>query len=212
MQSLSRTGIRTGTLVDLGCGSGLWARETLNAGLEVTGVDISPAMIRLAKRIAPRARFHCAPAGKFDFPPCVAVTAIGEVLNYLHGRGSCPPDLGGLFCRVADALRPGGLLMFDMILREGKPMNYRNWQQGKDWATLVEVSEHRGKQILTRRITSFRKMGTHYHRGEETHRLWLPSRLEVGLLLNRAGFSHRSSRGYGSFRLPPRRWTFVARR
>jgi SAM-dependent methyltransferase len=198
--------------VDLGCGSGLWAREAVKAGFEVIGVDISPAMIRLAKRIAPRARFQCAAAGEFDFPPCVAVTAIGEAFNYMHGRGSRPPDLGGLFRWIAEALQSGGLLMFDMILREGKPMNYGSWQQGKDWATLVEVSEDRGKQTLTRRVTSFRKRGAGYHRGEETHRLWVPSQAEVGRLLKRAGFGYQARRSYGSFPLPVRRWAFVARR
>jgi SAM-dependent methyltransferase len=198
--------------VDLGCGSGLWAHEAVEAGFYVIGVDISPEMIRLAKRIAPRARFRCAAVGEFEFPPCVAVTAIGEAFNYVHGRGSRSPDLESVFRRIAAALQPGGVLMFDMILCEGKPMNYRSWQQGKDWATLVEVSEDRGKQILTRRIISFRKRGIGYRRGEETHRLWVPSRAEVGRLLQRAGFVCESSRSYGSFHLPARRWAFLARR
>jgi len=211
LRSLRRAGIREGTLVDLGCGSGLWARVAAQAGFNVIGVDISPAMVRLAKRVAPRCDFRCAAAAEFDFPPCAAVTAVGEALNYLHGKGGGRPDLASLFRRIARALRPGGLLMFDMILREGGPMKYRTWQEGKDWAVLVEVNEDRTKSVLVRRTTAFRKVGTGYRRSAETHRLWLPSLDEVGGLLRKAGFVCQARRSYGSFRLPPRRWAFISR-
>ena len=48
--ALRAHGITTGRVVDLGCGSGIWAALLLDAGYEVLGIDISPAMIRLAKK------------------------------------------------------------------------------------------------------------------------------------------------------------------
>jgi SAM-dependent methyltransferase len=204
-------GNRRGTLLDLGCGSGWWAREASRAGHEVIGVDISQAMIRLAKRIAPRAQFYCLPLAKFRIPKCEIVTAVGEVFNYLDTSSPRRPDLRSLFCRIGRALRPGGMLIFDMILTEGEPMNYRTWQSSRDWATLVEVHENRRNNTLVREITSFRKRGRAWRRREETHLLWLPARSQVRKWLLEAGFSVRSVKSYGTFRLPIRRWAFIAK-
>ena len=41
---LREAGIREGLVVDLGCGSGLWARELTEAGYEALGIDSSAAM------------------------------------------------------------------------------------------------------------------------------------------------------------------------
>jgi 2-polyprenyl-3-methyl-5-hydroxy-6-metoxy-1,4-benzoquinol methylase len=73
--------ITGGRVVDLGCGSGIWGAELLRAGYEVTGVDISPGMVELARGRAPGAEFHLASFRQFQFPRCRAVTALGEVFN-----------------------------------------------------------------------------------------------------------------------------------
>ena len=54
---LRRHGVPNGLVVDLGCGSGRFAAALGEAGYQVLGVDLSPAMIRLAKKRAPGARF-----------------------------------------------------------------------------------------------------------------------------------------------------------
>ena len=54
---LRAAGVTSGTVLDLGCGSGIWARELLDAGDQVTGIDLSPAMIEIARRRAPEAAF-----------------------------------------------------------------------------------------------------------------------------------------------------------
>src|SRR5919107_547567 len=43
LEILDRNGIHDGLIVDLGCGSGLWARELVDAGYRVLGIDISDA-------------------------------------------------------------------------------------------------------------------------------------------------------------------------
>ena len=50
----------TGTLVDLGCGTG-WALRKLaqTNRFELTAIDIAPGMIEVAKSHVPSARFHC---------------------------------------------------------------------------------------------------------------------------------------------------------
>src|SRR5689334_25411549 len=57
---LSQAGITSGLVIDLGCGSGIWARELSAAGYDVLGIDISPAMIALAQTRVPQGEFRAA--------------------------------------------------------------------------------------------------------------------------------------------------------
>src|SRR5918997_6034113 len=70
-------------VVDLGCGSGLWAQELTKAGYRVLGIDISEQMIGIARKRVPEAEFRVGSLFNADIPLCHAVTAVGEVLNYL---------------------------------------------------------------------------------------------------------------------------------
>lgn len=47
----------TGTVLDIGCGDGLIAERLRLHGLEVTGIDVSPTAIKLAKEKAPGVKF-----------------------------------------------------------------------------------------------------------------------------------------------------------
>src|SRR6476620_9236965 len=76
--ALRAHGFRTGLIVDLGCGSGILSKAMIDAGYDVLGIDISPAMIRIARKRVPRARFATASLLRFEFPACHAVAAIGE--------------------------------------------------------------------------------------------------------------------------------------
>src|SRR5205823_390225 len=72
-----RHGITKGLVVDLGCGSGIWAAELIRAGYDVLGVDISESMIRLARKKAPQAKFVRSSFLDVPLPPCDAVTSLG---------------------------------------------------------------------------------------------------------------------------------------
>src|SRR5437899_1328216 len=116
LKILRRAAIRGGTLVDLGCGSGIFAAMAERAGFHVTGVDISPAMVALAKRESPKSHFVRSSLDKFSVPLCDVVTALGEPFNY--GAERRVSDLRRVFGRIARALRPGGMFLFDLILHE----------------------------------------------------------------------------------------------
>ena len=81
---LTEAGVERGLVVDLGSGSGILARIVADAGYRALGYDISEDMVRLAARTAPApgATFVRSALLDADIPPCVAVTAVGEVLNY----------------------------------------------------------------------------------------------------------------------------------
>ena len=202
-----------GQVIDVGCGSGIWAAALLRAGYVVTGLDPSPAMLALARQVAPGARCVRASAYDFDFPTCDAVTALGEVLSYLPTGAHAAPSLPRLFRRIAAALRPGGLFVFDLIVADPRqPMAYRTWQAGDDWSVLVAVAEQPARQRLVREITTFRRIGARYRRTHEIHLVRVCSRAAIERMLRRAGFSVRVLRRYGAANLAPRRLAFCARK
>jgi SAM-dependent methyltransferase len=211
LRLLHEAGIPKGKVVDLGCGSGVWLRALARAGFAAVGVDASPSLVRIAHRVAPGAELHVASIYRFALPRCDAVTALGEVLNYCPAGRRRKPPLTRLFERVAEALRPGGLFVFDLLVR-GAPMGYRTWKEGNSWAVLVDVQEDPAQARVTRAITTFRRSGRGYRRSHETHILEVHSRAEVSEWLRAAGFAVSISRRYGAFELGPRRLAFRARR
>lgn len=70
-------------------------------------------------------------------------------------------------------------------------------------AVLVTTEEDQQAGILTRRITSFRRVGDLYRRDHEVHRLRLIRPSEVLGQLRALGFRVRTLRAYGALRLPP---------
>src|ERR671917_2836445 len=170
LEILAQSGIHEGLVVDLGCGSGLLARKLLDAGYSVLGIDISEAMIELSRRRAPEAAFRVGSLFDADIPPCAAVTAISEVLNYLFDE-----EDGGLiplFRRVYEALVPGGVFVFDALGPGQVPpgATARGLREGEDWAVISEMEEDVERGTMTGRIISFRKVGEHYRRGRGIHR------------------------------------------
>ena len=212
LEILDRNGIREGLVVDLGCGSGLWARELAKAGYRVLGVDISEAMIEIARNRVPEAEFRVASLFEAEIPRCNAVTALGEVLNYLFDPNHDDRTLTQLFRRVYDALAPSGVFVFD-IAEPGQAAwetTTRGFTEGENWVVLVEKEEDRG--TLTRRIATFRKVGEHYRRSDEVHRQRLYEAQDIAAELRRVGFQVRTRRGYGRYTLPRARAAFVARK
>jgi SAM-dependent methyltransferase len=100
LDELTRSGHRDGLVVDLGCGSGVLAGRLCDAGYRVLGVDLSESMIALARVRAPAAEFRVGSFVSADLPPCVAVTAIGEVLNYGFDAANDAAARAGLFARA----------------------------------------------------------------------------------------------------------------
>jgi SAM-dependent methyltransferase len=203
-----------GLVVDLGCGSGIGAELLCAAGFDVLGIDQSEAMIALARRRAPASEFRVGSFLTADLPPCVAVTAVGEILSYLFDRRNTDQRLTRLFRRIHAALRPGGLLLFDVVapgrVRGTGPQ--RGYWEGHDWTALVELKEDRKREVLTRRIISFRRDGELYRREEEVHRQRLFHRPQLARLLRDVGFRVRPLAGYADLRFRRGQIGFLARK
>jgi SAM-dependent methyltransferase len=214
MEILDQSGIRDGLVVDLGCGSGLWARELVDAGYRVLGIDISEAMIELSRNRVPEAEFRVGSLFEVEIPRCRAVTAVSEVLNYLFDAENEERGLGRLFRRVHDALVPGGVFVFDVLSPGQVPhgTRARSFGVGEDWAVLAEREENVERGTMERRIVSFRKVGKSYRRDDEVHRVRLYDPAELSAELERVGFRVRIMRSYGDFPLSESHAAFVARK
>jgi SAM-dependent methyltransferase len=196
--------IDEGLVVDLGCGSGIWAAALLDEGYDVLGVDASSAMLALARERAPAARLVHASLHEAELPSCVAVTAIGECVNY-----GGPPSLEPLCRRVHAALEPGGLFVFDAAAPGREPeLRRRARHEGEQWVMRVEVSEDRAARTLTRRIALVRDGRA----SEELHVLRLYEREEVVDWLEAAGFDVTSHPTYGAAPALPGVHVYVATR
>jgi len=171
-------------------------------------------MIEMAKKKAPKARFKKDSFLNVKLPLCDAVTSIGECFNYLFDKKNSKTELARLFSRVYNALRPGGLFIFDIVepgqVTTSTP-SMRNLQ-GQDWAILLQVNEDSKKNTLMRKMTIFRKAGKLYSRHEETHRLQLYKGSEIAAILRRIGFHVRLIRGYGKLRFRKAHVGFMARK
>jgi SAM-dependent methyltransferase len=205
-------GIGDGLVVDLGCGTGLLARELIDAGYDVFGVDISEAMIEIARRRVPEAEIRVGSLFEVEIPRCRAVTAISEVLNYLFDPEYEERGPGRVFRRVHDALTPGGIFVFDVLGPGQVPpgTTARGFRVGEDWAVLSERKEDAGRGTMERRIVSFRKVGEHYRRIDEVHRVRLYDPLELSRELERADFRVKAMRSYGDLPLDEGHMAFVA--
>jgi SAM-dependent methyltransferase len=201
-------------VVDLGCGDGTTARLLSEAGHKVLGIDASPAMIALARERAPGATFRVGSFVDAELPErCDAILAIGEVLGYRFDARSDENTLDRVLGRAAHALRPGGLVLFDLAAPKRMPRGgKRSWHEGDGWAVLVEVTP--GGRDLQRRVVTFRKADSGgFRRSEELHRLRLHSPAEVLARLRAAGFAARTlPSGYARQPLPRGLTAYVGRK
>lgn len=213
-EALRAAGFTSGLVVDLGCGSGILAHELCQAGYDVLGLDQSEALLALARARAPGARFQLGSLWSAHLPACVAVTSVGECLNYRFDPADPDEALPGLVSRIHQALCPGGLLLFD-VAEPGRvpgPGSQRGFREEEEWATLVTAEEDAAGRELTRHITSFRRVGEFYRRTHEVHRLRLLPRAMVTALIERAGFRVEVLDGYGSQPFAAGHAGFLARR
>lgn len=93
-------------VLDLGCGTGLVARELVKR-FDVVGVDFSAACLQLARRNAPEARYVQADITRLGIRPAT-VDAVVAFYSLIHIPRE---EHGAVFAEAAQWLRPGGVLL-----------------------------------------------------------------------------------------------------
>ncbi|MHA1109868.1 MAG: class I SAM-dependent methyltransferase [Promethearchaeota archaeon] len=99
-----------GQVLDLGCGAGVPFTKYLSERFKVTGVDISPNQIELARNNVPNATFLCKDMTQLDFPEASFYGILGYY-SIIH----VPRDEHfKLFSAVFHFLKPGGVALMSL--------------------------------------------------------------------------------------------------
>lgn len=96
-----------GPVLDVGCGTGLATAELVRLGVEVSGLDLSPGMLDMARRRLPEVRFE---AGSMLALPH-RDGAFGGVVAWYSTIHVPDAELPVALAELARVLRPGGHMM-----------------------------------------------------------------------------------------------------
>ena len=112
IEVLSEVRAREGLVLELGCGSGLLTRQLVATGHRVIATDASPAMLDIARELVGDEVDELRQLTLPDdpVPQADAIVAIGHPINYLPDADAIDRAL----VAIAGAVRPGGLVAFDI--------------------------------------------------------------------------------------------------
>ena len=96
-----------GPVADVGCGPGRITAYLAGLGLDAFGIDLSPAMIEVARRDHPRLRFEVGSMTALELPDASVAGLLGWY-SLIHLPDEAIPGVLTHFSRV---LRPGGLVL-----------------------------------------------------------------------------------------------------
>lgn len=92
-------------ILDLGCGTGIYAKILTQKGAKVKGFDISPGMIEIAKRENPKLDLRVGSAYNIPFKEKFDVVLGSLVIHYMD-------NLDKVFEEVKRVLKTGGVFIF----------------------------------------------------------------------------------------------------
>jgi len=104
-----------GPVADLGCGTGRMTAHLDSLGVETFGIDLSPAMVDLARRTHPHLRFDVGSITALDLSDATA----GGVLAWYSTIHTQPQDLPAVFSEFSRVLAPGGYLLVGFHVGDG---------------------------------------------------------------------------------------------
>ena len=193
---------RGGLVVELGCGSGLLTRHLLDAGHRVIATDASPAMLELAREVAPEAEDVRQLVLPDDpIPPADAIVSVGHVLSYLPDA----PAVDRGLVAVAEALRPGGVLAIDLCdleWAEARRGDRSVGWAGEDWAVVTEFSIPSPDRFVRQMAAFIRNDDGSWRRDDERHDNVLVDTQLVPALLERHGVHATVANSFGDETLP----------
>jgi SAM-dependent methyltransferase len=203
--------VRDGLVLEVGCGSGLLTRHLVDAGVRVIATDASPAMLDLARETAPGAEIRRLTLPDDPVPEADAVVSVGHALNYLPDEAAIDRAL----TRLADALRPGGVLALDLCdlewARARRGAAPHGWA-GEDWALVTEFSVPSPDRFVREMTTFVRNDDNTYTRSGERHDNVMVDTTRIPVLLAEHGVEAEVRKSFGTEQLPAGLFAIVGRR
>ncbi|UCE09792.1 MAG: class I SAM-dependent methyltransferase [Candidatus Thorarchaeota archaeon] len=146
-----------GHILDAGCGAGVPVASALvDSGFQVTGIDISESMLKLARKHVPAATFLLQDMTKLQFDPetfdgIISTYAVIHVPKALHAE---------VFRRFYITLKPNGRLLVSLSQNEweniGEYFREPMFWSHHDQDTSLEIIEDAGFRIIWSRVIQIR--------------------------------------------------------
>ena len=204
---IERLGVEPRTLCDCACGTGSMSVRFAARGLRVTGVDLSGDMLELARQKAlahgVQVMFVRQDMCALALPrPVDALVCACDGVNYLLDDDR----LKAFFTRAREALRPGGVLAFDISspskLRDTLGNNFFGEDRG-DIAYLWSNRFDEATRTVTMDLTFFtQERDDCYRRFDELHVQKAHEPDHLLALLGRCGFAEARAFGDRRFDAP----------
>ena len=124
---------QSASLLDLGCGPGLYASRFAERGIHVTGLDISANSLDYARRHDPVSSYINQSYLDMDFDSMFDMA----VMIWCDYGALIPTERQNLLRRVRKALKPAGLFLFDVFTPKQQSPETASWQvntEGGFWS------------------------------------------------------------------------------
>jgi len=105
------------TLLSAACGAGRYDGMLLEAGHSVVGIDQSVGMLARARERFPEARYEKLGLQEMDFREAFDGVICMDAMEHV-----CPEDWPGILRGFREALKPGGVLYFTVVLAEAEEL------------------------------------------------------------------------------------------
>jgi 2-polyprenyl-3-methyl-5-hydroxy-6-metoxy-1,4-benzoquinol methylase len=181
--------LKKSTLLEVGCGTGSISIELKKMGFDLIGLDISEEMLRKAEEKAREAGviipFICQDVSEVELHKKVdAVLAVCDVINYIH-----IDDLSIFFKGIYNALKPNGVLLFDIssLYKLKSILGNNTFFEDSEEMTFIWTNQISDENVIMD-ITLFIKEGELFRRFDEKHVQFIHSVKMIEKILNKSGF------------------------
>ncbi|MDP2806839.1 MAG: class I SAM-dependent methyltransferase [bacterium] len=175
LKLLERAGARPGqSLLDLACGTGTMTLLLAKAGYRVTGMDLSPEMLKVARQKTMdqglALEFFQGDLRTLKTESNYnVITCFFDSVNYLL----IPEDVAACFASVHQALEPGGTFIFDVNTIHALSQFWGNNTEMRDDKGVISIWSNRylpAAQISNLELTVFVPRGELYEKITEHHK------------------------------------------
>lgn len=170
LSAAKRFGSLPETALDLACGTGSTTLPLARRGVRMTGLDLAPAMLKIAKEKAAAEGLPIDFVEKnmleLDYENCFdMIVSFQDGINYLTGEG----DFETLAAGVEKGLKDGGLFLFDLNRVDHYSDSDTTVIDLEDMYLVYENNYNPATRIWHIKLTGFLQEGDLYRKFEEIH-------------------------------------------
>ena len=209
LAATKRHKIRVKSILDLGCGTGTITIWFADRGYKAIGLDISNAMLKIAKKKSNKVKWLCQDMTKFKLYKKVdAVICFFDAINHLLKK----QDIQKTFDNVYNALNKRGIFVFDVNTR-----HQFEWlgasEKFSEFPNACFISKNpydKKNKIITFKQIWFIRKGQLYERKDFAVKETYYTDAELKNMLKKAGFKKIETKVQSRRKSKPTRMIYVA--